>query len=211
MHDGLRDIQRIRSALPKRHGDQFRVLAMKFKLEGVAELEAALKELTKATVRNTLRRALIKAAEPMRAAAAQNAPEDTGGLKRGIQIGTKIAKDKSRDPGSRAFAATMTGGGSRAEAVQALRDARRAQGVGETFAEVFLGPVRATKKNSIKAIAQEFGSVNHPAHPYMRPAFDVEAIPTLKRLEGHLKTEIAKSVSRARAPARRGRQPRGSA
>jgi len=176
---------------------------VKFKIEGLRELESALTELSKGAAKGALKRALIKSAEPMRVAAVRNAPEDKEGLKRGIQIGVKIAKDKSKDPGSRAFAATMAAGGTRGEAVQALRNARRAQGVGETFAEAYLGPVRANKKNSIKAMAQEFGSVNHPAHPYMRPAFDSEAGNVVSRIKGELTSEIAKSVKRARARAAR--------
>lgn len=176
---------------------------VKIRLEGFKELERSMQELSKGAARGALRRALVKAAEPMRAKAEQLAPEDTSGLKRGIQIGTKIAKDKSKDPGSQAYAAAMRAGGTKAEAVQALRNARRANGVGETFAEAFLGPVRSNKRNSIKAIAQEFGSVNHPAQPYMRPAFDSEAQPTLYRVRGFLEAELAKSVRRARARAAR--------
>lgn len=175
--------------------------AVKVRVEGLKELDKALGELSKATARNTLRRALTSAAQPMLEAAKRNAPEDTGGLRRGIQIGTKISKDKSKDPGSRAYAQTMAAGGSRADAVQALRDARRAQGVGGSFAEVFLGPVRANKKNTIKANVQEFGSVKQPAQPYMRPAFDSEAQNVINNIGKELSKEIDKSVARARARA----------
>lgn len=178
-------------------------LPPRVKIEGLRELEAALGELSKGTARGALRRALVKAAEPMRAAAEQNAPEDTGGLKRGIQIGTRIAKTRGSDPGGRAFAATMAAGGSRADAVRALRDARRAHGVGESFAEVYLGPVRSNKKNSIKAIVQEFGSSKQAPQPYMRPAFDSEALGVVNRIKGELNTEIGKSVRRVRARALR--------
>lgn len=173
------------------------------RVEGLKELDQALTELTKATARNTLRRALVKAAEPMRAAAERNAPVDTGALGRSIQIGTKIAKNKSKDPGSRAYAATMRAGGTRGEAVQALRDARRAAGVGESFAEAFLGPVRSGKRAAIKAIVQEFGSRKQAAQPYMRPAFDAEAQNVINGIRKELAIEIDKSVRRARARAAR--------
>src|SRR5690606_1525240 len=111
------------------------------------------------------------AAEPMRAAAERNAPEDTGALKRSIALSSKI----DNRAGKAEYAAVMKGGGSKAQAAAALRDARRAKGIGESFAEVFMGPKISGKRNAIKAMVQEFGSKKQAAQPYMRPAFDSEA------------------------------------
>lgn len=171
--------------------------AVKVRVEGLKELDKALGELSKAAARNALRRALIKAAEPMRSAAERNAPVDTGALKRSIILTSKI----DNRAGKAEFAAVMKSGGTKAQAVQALRDARRAKGIGESFAEVFMGPRKAGKQASIKAMVQEFGSHKQSAQPYMRPAFDGQAPAVIDGIRGELSAEIDKAVKRARARA----------
>lgn len=165
------------------------------RIEGLRELDEALGELSKATARNTMRRALTSAAEPMRAEAERNAPRETGQLANSIAISAQIGR--KNDPGKAAFAETMRGGGTRTQARQALIAANRAAGVGESFAEVYMGPRASNKRNSIKAIVQEFGSVKQVAQPYMRPAFDSQARTVLSRIGSELKTEIDKSAARA--------------
>lgn len=167
---------------------------MKVKIEGLRELDAALGELSKGAARGVLRRALIKAGEPMRAAAERNAPKDTGQLGDSIALSSRI----DNRAGKSAFASVMKGGGSKAQAVQALRDARREAGIGESFAEVFMGPRKSGKRNSIKAMVQEFGSEKQQPQPYMRPAFDAEKNTVLDGIKGELTTEIGKAVARAR-------------
>jgi HK97 gp10 family phage protein len=61
--------------------------------EGFKELEAALLELPKATGLNVAKRALLKAGEPIAAAAAANAPRRTGRLAADIEVSTKLAQD----------------------------------------------------------------------------------------------------------------------
>lgn len=173
------------------------VKAVRVKVEGLKELDAALGELSKGAARGALRRALIKAAEPMRAAAERNAPKNTGDLARSIKLSSRI----DNRAGKKEFAAVMRSGGTRAQAAQALRDARRAKGIGESFAEVFMGPEKAGKREAIKALVQEFGSKKQAAQPYMRPAFDAEAQNVIGNIQGELSTEIDKSVRRARARA----------
>lgn len=173
--------------------------AVRVRVEGLRELDKALGELTKATARNTLRRALTSAAEPMRAAAERNAPMDTGELKRSIKLSSKI----DNRVGKAEYAAVMRAGGTRSAASQALRDARRAKGIGESFAEVFMGPEKTGKRGSIKAMVQEFGSKKQAAQPYMRPAFDSEAQTVINNVGKELAKEIDKSVKRARARAAR--------
>lgn len=173
--------------------------AVSVRVDGLKELDAALGELSKGAARGALRRALIKAAEPMRAAAERNAPVDTGALKRSIIVTSKI----DNRAGKAEYAAVMKGGGSKAQAVGALRDARRAKGIGESFAEAFMGPAKSGKRASIKAVVQEFGSRKQGAQPYMRPAFDTEAQNVIDGIRGELSTEIDKTVRRARARAAR--------
>lgn len=173
--------------------------AVRVKVEGLKELDAALGELSKATARNTMRRALINAAEPMRAAAERNAPVDTGKLKRSIIVTSKI----DNKAGKSEYAAVMRGGGSKSQAVQAMRDARRAKGIGESFAEAFMGPAKGGKRDSIKAVVQEFGSRKQAAQPYLRPAFDAEAQNVIGNIKAELSAEIDKAAKRARARAAR--------
>lgn len=171
--------------------------AVRVKVEGLKELDAALGELSKGAARGALRRALIKAAEPMRAAAERNAPKLTGDLQSSIIVTSKI----DNRAGKAEYAAVMKGGGTKAQAVGALRDARRAAGIGESFAEAFMGPAKGGKRRAIKAVVQEFGSRKQAAQPYMRPAFDAEAENVIKRIGTELSREIDKSVTRARARA----------
>lgn len=72
-------------------------MATTVKVEGLRELEAALAELPKATARNTLRRVLKRAAEPVQEEAQANAPVATGRLKVSIVVGTKLTRRQQRD------------------------------------------------------------------------------------------------------------------
>lgn len=63
-----------------------------FRIEGLKELDEALKELPRATARNVLRRTLIAQGEPIRADGERNAPKDKGGLKQSYTIGSKLSR-----------------------------------------------------------------------------------------------------------------------
>jgi HK97 gp10 family phage protein len=65
---------------------------VKFKIEGLRECEAALRELPKATGKNALRRALMAAGQPILDEAEQRAPELTGALKRSHAAGTRLTR-----------------------------------------------------------------------------------------------------------------------
>jgi HK97 gp10 family phage protein len=88
-------------------------MAQKFKVEGLKELEEALKELPRATARNVLLRTLKKEAKPIADAASQLAPDDprTKGkdLRESILIASVPAKKRESDvevavgPATRAF------------------------------------------------------------------------------------------------------------
>lgn len=65
---------------------------MSFHIEGLRELDDALGELTKATAKNVLKRALTKAAEPIEQEAERRAPRLTGHLIRTIRIGTQLTR-----------------------------------------------------------------------------------------------------------------------
>jgi len=67
--------------------------AQTIKIEGLKELDIALRELPKATSRNVLKRALTKAAKPIETAAQAKVPVLTGALKQSIKIGPKSKLD----------------------------------------------------------------------------------------------------------------------
>jgi HK97 gp10 family phage protein len=68
-----------------------------FKIEGLKELDEALKELPKkATARAVIRRAFLKAVAPVEAQAKALAPRRTGRLAESIVFGTKLSKRQRR-------------------------------------------------------------------------------------------------------------------
>lgn len=63
-----------------------------FKIEGLKELEEALRELPKATARNVLVRTLTKEAQPIAHDGQSRAPKLTGGLAASYTVGTKLSR-----------------------------------------------------------------------------------------------------------------------
>jgi HK97 gp10 family phage protein len=177
-------------------------MAMTVKLSGFKELEAELAKLSKAVGRNALMRAGMTAMQPMAAAARRLAPVDDGDLRESIDVGSSAATD---DPGKFAYRIVKGGGGTDAQALVAMRDARRMYGTSLSGVMLYMGPAAAPDKNTaIKAIAQEYGTSRHPPQPYMRPAFDAQVQPTLDRLKKELWFEVSLSVERAARKAARG-------
>lgn len=155
-------------------------MAQKIKLEGFAELEAALtNDLPKATAKNTLRRTAINAMKPIEERAKQLVPVDDGQLRDSIQTRPVRAK---RQRGSVRYAAS--------------------EGV-----EVHTGP-RASKGQPLggNAAWQEFGTVKQAAQPYMRPSADFEAEAVIEIVREELTEQIDKARKRiARKLARMGK------
>lgn len=170
---------------------------VRIKIGGLRELDSALGELSKATARNTLRRVLKRAGQPIADRASELAPDDpatgTPDLHTSIIVSPKI----KNEVGKAEFAAVMKSGGTRAEAVSAMRDARRAAGGEGSFAEMYIGP----DAKQFHAHLQEFGTVHHAPQPFMRPAFEEKKGEALDIIKRDLKAEIDKSVTRARARA----------
>lgn len=114
-------------------------------VEGVEETLALLGEFPKAIGRATLRRALVKAAQPVAVAARSYAPDDpeTGApdLKSSIDVTTQL-----------------------------IRRHRRTK-VDEV--EVHIGPTSVPGRAVLNyAAIQEYGSYKQTARPFMRPAWD---------------------------------------
>lgn len=157
----------------------------KFKVEGLAELDRQLGRLGKATGKAVLRRVAKRALEPMAAAAKSAAPRDAGDMADSIHVGTKVS---GPDASKAAFADVMRSGGSRADAVAALRSVRRA-----TASSVWMhmGPGRHPQ-----AITQEFGTFFHPAQPFMRTAWNSGKMAMLERIKDDLAADIERTIQR---------------
>lgn len=155
-------------------------MAVRFKIDGLRELKAALDELPKATSRAVQRRVLLKRAQPVVDAAKAKAPVRLGDLRDSIHATTK------RPPGhksasARAFAAAGGGAAGRAAAKAA----------GGTPVEVFIGPGRHPQ-----ATFQEFGTRHHPPQPYMRPAWDEQGPGVHDGIADDMWDEIRKTAAR---------------
>ncbi len=164
---------------------------MTVSVDGLAELDANLGHLTKATARNVLRKVLTKAGQPIAETMRRLAPDDpkTGApdLKTSIAVSPKL-KNKV---GHKEYSDTLALGGTKAEAVQALRDARRAGG--GSFAEVYVGP----GKGGAHGVLQEFGTVNHAPQPFARPAWEQHKGEALEIIKAELGGEIRRAAQRA--------------
>jgi HK97 gp10 family phage protein len=164
------------------------------RLEGLKELETALKELPKATGKNVIRRTLILAAQPIAdqaRAMAPVGPPRPGELKKSIAL-SRI-KFTGGEAGKAAFAQAMAEGATRAEAAEAAKAANiAASGEADiTSAVIVIGPGRL-----VQAITQEFGTVHHPPQAYMRPAWDQNKMQALQIIKDELWNQIQKAAAR---------------
>lgn len=149
------------------------------RLTGFAELDAMFEELEKhATRKAVARRSLRKAAQPMADLANRLKPNDpaTAGAEDAIQIAVStVLSPRQRRAHRRLF-----------------RDDRAA-------VEMFVGAQPHPAAHN-----QEFGNVNHPPQPFMRPAWDQDHRALLDRLKPELWADIERTIARARRRAARG-------
>lgn len=89
-----------------------------FKIDGLKELDDALKELPRATARNVLRRTLIQQGEPIRAEGERLAPKDKGGLKRSYTVGTKLSRRQKSQNKKESDVEVYIGPGPSAKSIQ---------------------------------------------------------------------------------------------
>ncbi len=72
-------------------------MSVTVKVDGLAELQTALRQLPDTTAKNVLRRVAKQVLEPIAQSAAQKAPVDDGVLRSAIHVGSKLSrKQKSR-------------------------------------------------------------------------------------------------------------------
>lgn len=158
---------------------------MKIDFKGGKELEAALRDLGKrATAKNVAKRALVKAAEPIRDKAKSLAPDDPAtGAGKYLRDSIKAAPGK-RSRGDRVWALV----GIDAE-VDPAKYVDRKSGRGD-YRDPGVAGV---------SVMMEFGvpAKNIPAQPFMRHAWESEKSRTPDRIAAELRSEIDKSAARA--------------
>ncbi len=147
---------------------------VQFRFEGGRELQAALGEIeSMATRRGVARRALAKAAIPIRDEWASGVDVDSGDLKSSIKIGKANRKDNRR--------------GNRGDVVS-------------TYVGLDLS---VNKRLSIYGHIEEFGGHSEPANPAGRNAFETKKQTAVDRLADDLRAELKATADRAARKAAR--------
>lgn len=138
-------------------------MSVTVKVEGLKEVQTALRRLPDATAKNVIRRVLRKAGKPIADRARELAPVDDGDLRDSIGVSTKLSK----------------------------RQRKLHRKGGRDDIEVFVGAGPYPQ-----AHLQEFGTVDHPAQPFLRPAWDQHKRAVLDGIKADMWAEIRKSADR---------------
>jgi len=149
-------------------------MGVTIKLEGIGEVDKALKALEaefgdKMARSKVLVPAVREALKPVLLEAKANAPKDSGGLEKSLII--EARRPTRRDRRSKYVTQTDT-------VIAAVTTAS-----GKKLAKMGI-------KSDARAIAQEFGTANHPAQPYLRTALESNAQTTVTNLAGILARRI---------------------
>ena len=155
------------------------------RIEGIADLKAVFAELPKSTQKAVLRRIVMRPANRIAKLARGYAPKRLGGLRRNIAA---VASSDAGAAGKRAFAETMSGGGTRGEAQAAARAASSAAG-GTMTAIVHAG-------RHPKVHLTEFGSIHNTPVGWMRKAMDAVFPTAVAEMSADLWTEIRATAMR---------------
>lgn len=152
---------------------------MQVKTSGFRELNANLGEMKKGAAKGALRRAIATSLKPIQSTAQRLAPVDDGQLRDSIVISPTLSKNAR----GKSANVRQADGGFRAAA--------------KTSVTVYVG---TTNRNGVP---REFGSMRSPAHPFMRPAWDMGRAQLLDDVKGNLADEINKTIARAEKRARK--------
>ena len=134
-------------------------MGVSIKLEGIGSVHAAFEELAneigdKKATSKILVPAVREAMKPVLAKARADAPVDTGGLRRSLQV--EARRPNRKDKRSKYIVSTDT-----------------------VISLVTTAPGKKLAKMGIasdaRAIAQEFGTARNPAHPYLRTALESQS------------------------------------
>jgi len=149
------------------------------RLEGMTDLKAAFDGLSKATTKNVVRRAMIRALTPMERQAEALAPVGfTGELRRSIEVSAKLSGRQKAQHAADIGAKTV-------------QTAEGWRSTPQTVVFMFMGP-----SSSSKSIVQEFGSIYQSPQPYMRPAWDGGSMKMLDSIKDDLWAELEKAAAR---------------
>ena len=149
-------------------------MSVSIKLEGVGSVQAVFRELAdeigdKKATSKILIPAVREAMKPVLAKAIAEAPEDTGGLKRSLQV--EARRPNRKDKRSKYIANTDT-------VISLVTTAS-----GKKLAKLGI-------KSDARAMAQEFGTARNPKHSYLRVALESESQNTVNTLAGILARRI---------------------
>lgn len=134
-------------------------MGVSFKLEGIGSVHAAFEELAneigdKKATSKILVPAVREAMKPVLAKAIAEAPEDTGGLKRSLQV--EARRPNRKDKRSKYIVSTDT-------VISLVTTAS-----GKKLAKLGI-------KSDARAMAQEFGTARNPKHSYLRVALESQS------------------------------------
>jgi HK97 gp10 family phage protein len=151
-------------------------MSVSIKLEGVGSVQAVFRELAdeigdKKANSKILIPAVRQSMKPVLAKARANAPVDTGGLKRSLQV--EARRPNRKDKRSKYIANTDT-------VISLVTTAP-----GKKLAKLGI-------KSDARAIAQEFGTARNPAHPYLRAALESQSTSVVNNLARILARRIDK-------------------
>ena len=151
-------------------------MSVSIKLEGVGIVQAVFRELAdeigdKKANSKILIPAVRESMKPVLAKARADAPVDTGGLKRSLQV--EARRPNRKDKRSKYIASTDT-------VISLVTTAP-----GKKLAKLGI-------KSDARAIAQEFGTARNPAHPYLRAALESQSTSVVNNLAGILARRIDK-------------------
>ena len=151
-------------------------MSVSIKLEGIGSVQAVFRELAdeigdKKANSKILIPAVREAMKPVLAKAIAEAPEDTGGLKRSLQV--EARRPNRKDKRSKYIANTDT-------VISLVTTAS-----GKKLAKLGI-------KSDARAIAQEFGTARNPKHSYLRVALESESQSTVNILAQILVRRIDK-------------------
>jgi hypothetical protein len=174
-------------------------MAVTIKLEGIGEVDKALRQLEadfgqKESAKRVLVPAVRESLQPVLMQAIANAPKDTGGLALSLQV--EARRPTARDRRSKYITQTDTVIGaittasakklaSMSEGKGLLSARRKLKKLGFENADAFMGV-----ESDARAIAQEFGTAGKPRPGYLRPALEANAQSTVNRLAAILARRI---------------------
>ncbi len=147
---------------------------MKFKVEGLDEVQAALRQLPNATAKNVVRRVLKNRAQPIADAAKALAPMRFGELRDSITVSTKLTRSQRR----------------------------QRKKVDRNDIEIYVGPDSRPQAHMLEfgtgprrhKSGKEVGQITPT--PFMRPAWDGEKMKAFEGMKDDLWAEIRKAVAR---------------